>query len=696
MSARRWTTLGQLRLVVGEAWDSPANMLLWASSHWPRPPRETLYILLALDGPPLMREPLEGAAVTALADEFFRARGSVTARLQRGIEVVNRLLCRENEKSFPQGKQYGGVACLLFRGDEGFLAQVGPSRAYLSQGGKVRSYASREPEALLGQRMRVTVRLSCLPLAAEARILLTDHQWEGAALVEALTEPDVEAAWESVAALAPTADSSAWLIGPASEASEVYKLVEGIPLQARQVMRVVQPVAQVQLRQWDRPAASYWRSLSQAAGGVWRWISRAGREIGEGVLPRPMPASVEQQGQEMGLHMGTLLQPYLPLVALGIPLLALLLTGLLYWQTQVEGGAEFGAYLRQAQEALSIAVQPDTDKAAARVHLQSALAQTDAALALRPGRKDALELRREVQRRLDLLNLVTRLAFIHTLYEYPSQSEPGRVLEAEGAIYVLDGGANRVYHHGLDESGQSLAEEDTAILLQQGEEVGGKTVGALADMTWLPRDGGGRLLILDQEGALWAYSPGSEVQALALPGLDISSGAGWRMASYGGRLYVLVPERGQVLRYFPRGSGFGPSEVCFPPDAEVDLSGVRNMAIDGYIYLLWEKGLVRRFLAGEEQPLPILLPDVPLGNTLALFARPDEEAAYLYIVDAAQQRVVQLTKEGELIQQLKAQGSDLFTDLRGLFVDEAQGRLLVTDGHRLLLAEVPPLETSQW
>lgn len=695
MSPQHFDTLGQLRLVAGEVWESPANMLLRAPSRWRKPPKEALYILLALDGPPLTREPLEEAAVTALADEFFGARGSITARLRRGIEAANRLLCRENEQSFSAGKQYGGVACLLLRSDKAYLAQVGPPRVYLSQEGELRSYAPSEPEALLGQGQRAQVRLSQLPLTTEARILLTDHQWERSALEKALAEPHVEAAWEALVALAATADSSAWLIGPASEAQKVRQPAEGIPPQARRMMHVVQPVAQVHLRQPDRPAASRWRPLSREAGKVGRWISRAGREIGKGVLPRLLPSPAKQRNQGVGTHLGTLMQPYLPLVALGIPLLVLLLTGLLYWQIQRESGTAFAVYLRQTQEALSIASRLDTEPAAVQVYLQSALAQIDAALALRPGQKEAQELRGEVQRRLDLLNRVTRLAFIHTLYQYPPGSEPGRVLGVEGAIYVLDRGANRVYHHRLDRSEQSLSQGDTVVLLQQGQEVGGKTVGTLADIAWLPADGGGRLLILDQEGTLWVYAPASGAQALALPGLDISSGAGWQMASYEGRLYVLAPEQGQVLRYPPRGKGFEEPEGYFPPGAGVDLNSVRDMAIDGYIYLLWERGLVRRFLGGQEQPLPILLPDVPLGQTPALFARPDEEAAYLYIVDAVQQRVVQLTKEGELVRQLKARDPDFFTDLRGLFVDEAQGRLLVTDGQRLLLAEVPPLRTSQ-
>jgi len=637
---------------------------------------------LALDGPPLAREALEGAAATALTDEFFAARGSLTARLQRAIGAASRLLYEENERALPTSKRYGGVACLLVRGDGAYLAQVGPPRAYLAQAAAVRSFAPQDTEALLGQKTGVAVCLSQLPLTAESRILLTDYQWGGPALVEALEESDVGTLWESVFALAPTADSSAWLIGPAAELSEMHEPTKGVPPRARQMMYTAHPAAQM-------------RPLSRAAQALWRWISQTVREIAEGVLPRPLPAPPEQRGQQVRTRPSTLLQPYLPLVALGIPLLALLLTGLFYWQTLVEGGAESAAYLRQARAALSIAAQPDTDQDAARVYLHSALAQIDAALALRPGREEAQELRREAQGQLDLLNQVTRLTFIHTLYEYPPQSEPSRVLQAGETIYVLDRYTNRVYHHRLDKSGQTLAEDSTAVLLQQGQEVGRKTVGALVDMVWLPADGGGRLLILDQEGTLWAHAPGSGVPAVALPGLDIGSGTGVRMSSYRGRLYVLVPQRGQVLRYLSAGNSFGPSETYFPSGKEVDCGGVTDMGIDGYIYLLSERGLVRRFLGGAEQPLHILLPDAPLDQTPALFARPDEETAYLYITDAAQQRVVQLTKEGQLVRQLQAQDPDLFTDLRGLSMDEAQGRLLVTDGHRLLLAEVPPSSISQ-
>jgi hypothetical protein len=683
MPSRRWSTLGQCRLVAGEIWDAPANMLRRAPSRWLRQPNEILYVLLALDGPPLAREPLEGLAATALADGLFRARGSTTARLQRAIGAANRVLYEENKSAFPQNRCYGGVACVLFQSERAYIAQVGSPRTYHCQAGEVQGYTSQETGALLGQRERLLVHFSDFPLATESRILLTDDQWGGQPLRDALAQVDAEAAWASVVDLAPADDSSAWLIGPEPEVHGKHAPGEGIPDRARQVMSAARPVARGSRH-------------SRVARGLWRWLGQAAREIAEGVLPTPPSTPPGGPGQQAKARPNALLQPYMPLIALGIPLLALLLTGLVYWQTQVKGSTEYAEYLSQAQAALSIAVEPETDRDSARVYLQGALAQVDAALALRPGQEGALTLRRQAQERLDVLNRATRLTFVRVLYEYPPESQPSRVLQVQADIYVLDRHTNQVYHHRLNESGQALVEDSAVVLLQQGQEVAGKIVGALADMVWLSSESGDQLLVLDQEGTLWAHIPGSAVQPLGLAGLGASTGVTLRISSYKGRLYVLVPHQGQVLRYPSAGNTFGPPEAYFAPGSEVDGNAISDMAIDGYIYLLWKQGLVRRFLGGVEQPLSISsLPDAPPGETPALFARPDEETAYLYVADTTQARVIQLTKEGEFVRQLKAQDPDLLTALRGLYVDEAQGRLWLTEGRRLLLAEVPPLAVSQ-
>jgi len=652
-------------------------------------------VLLALDGPPPTCEPLERAALAALADEFFRTQGSITYRLQMAIKAANRRICQENRRAFPGERQYGGVVCVVLQDDRAYLGQVGPSRAYLSQAGEVQCYASPRPEALLGQREHITVHLSYLPLTPEDRLLLTDRPWGDADPSEALTETNAKAAWDTITSLAPPAGSSAWLIGRAPEAPDVHEPAKREQASVYPSMRPAQTTPHVQLHRKDRLGASLHGMLSQTTGSAWRWIAQTLGEIGRSILPRPLPSPTRETKRRVDSSLSAWLQPYLPPLALGIPLMALLLTGLFYWQKQAEISAQSMAFLHRARQILSITHEPGTDQAAVRIYLQSALAHLDAALVLRPNRKEAQELREKVQAQLDQVDRVTRLAFIRALYQYPHQSKPARVLEAQGAIYVLDRGANRVYRHRPGSSGRFLIQGGTEILLQQGQQVEGKTVGALVDIGWLPPDNGeGRLLVLDLQGTLWSYAPRDGIRALALPGLERDGlSGGWRLASYAGHIYVLAPQQKQVLRYALRGHTLGPPEAYFPPGIELDLTGVSDIGADGYVYLLWAQGILRRFLGGEEHPFPILLPDVALSYTPALFARSDGETSYLYILDAAQRRVVQLTKEGGYVRQLKAKDPSLFTDLRSLYVDEAHGRLLVTDGHRLLLVEIPPLTT---
>lgn len=495
-----------------------------------------------------------------------------------------------------------------------------------------------------------------------------------------------------VITLASPVDNSVWLFGPVIKASQVDKVFAKISAQLRRIFQTGISEAGEGASLQNQPTVRLWHLLALVTGSVWRWVRRIAREIGVGLLPRPLPAPAEERSHGTGTRLSTPLQPYLPLVAVGIPLLALLLTFLFLWRTHVQSSTASTRYLQQAQEVLSLANQPNTDRTTVRIYLESALAQIDAALAQHPDQRATLEWREEVQRRLDLLNQTSHLNFIHTLYQYPAQSEPGRVLEVQDTIFVLDRGTNRLYHHRLDATGQSLVQSETMVLLQQGQKLDGKTVEALMDIVWLFQNNSAQLLALDQAGTLWAYTPRSGVQALSMPGLgDTKPNRQWRLSSYGGRLYVLVPQQRQVFRYTITEGAIGPPDAYFPPSTEIDFTGVRELAIDGYVYLLWENGLIRRFLGGEEQPFSISLPDQPLGYASALFARPDEETAHLYIVDRVQHRVVQLSKGGELIRQLKARDLVFFTDLRYLFADEAHGRFLVTDGTRLLLVEVPPL-----
>jgi hypothetical protein len=644
--------------------------------------QETLFVLLVLDGQPVVRESLESMLATALAEQLVGIRGSTTARLQQAVEEANRILFAENDRVPSSDRRQGGVICLLIRGKTGYLAQVGSPRAYLSQSGQTECFSSREPGIVLGQSESISATLRQVPLAAESRILLTEDDWVNARLSEALVEVDAGELWESVLAMAPTSDSSAWLIGPSSQLPETNEWFASAPARSRPAASPTHAIAQT-------------RPLSKLARQAWRWSGQVAKEVAQGVLPGPLSSPAQAQGQVTpDVQSSTLLQSHLPGIALAIPLLVVLLTGVLYWQARTEGDTQAAAYLDQARNALSSSGDSGVDQDAVRVYLDSALAQIDLALTTRPGWKVARSLRQETQARLDELDRTTRLTSISILHEYLHDGRLDRLLYVQGTVYGLDRTRSRLYRHQLAASSPALDEEATAVLLYRGQDIAGETVGTLIDMAWSPPGDTGRLLVLDSEGTLWAYTAGGEAGPLSVPGLRTSRVDDWRLSTYEDRLYALAPQRGQVLRFRPVGNSYGEPERYFPSDRGSE-NGISDMGIDGRIYILWENGQLRRYLGGAEEQLTVTMPDSPLSLTPALVVGPDEETAHVYIADAALQRIVQLTKEGVLVQQFRAQDPDYLSDIRGLCVDEAHGRLLIADGNRLLLAEVPPAILQQ-
>jgi hypothetical protein len=80
----------------------------------------------------------------------------------------------------------------------------------------------------------------------------------------------------------------------------------------------------------------------------------------------------------------------------------------------------------------------------------------------------------------------------------------------------------------------------------------------------------------------------------------------------------------------------------------------------------------------------------PLQNPTALFA--SEEAEFLYIADAGNNRIVQLTKEGSFLRQFKAGESEAFDQLKGLFANETYDRLYFVSDNKLYVTNIPSSE----
>jgi hypothetical protein len=158
------------------------------------------------------------------------------------------------------------------------------------------------------------------------------------------------------------------------------------------------------------------------------------------------------------------------------------------------------------------------------------------------------------------------------------------------------------------------------------------------------------------------------------------------VASYNGRFYLLDVQSNQILRYKPTPDGY--SE---PPEdylkTSVDLGGVVDMAIDGSIYLLYANGTILKFFGGDPIPFELKGLGEPLKTPTSLFT--DEQTNFIYVADPGNRRILQLRKDGELFRQFKLTNGNAFEDVKGLFVDEAGGRLYILSGKALYLAEIP-------
>jgi DNA-binding beta-propeller fold protein YncE len=98
------------------------------------------------------------------------------------------------------------------------------------------------------------------------------------------------------------------------------------------------------------------------------------------------------------------------------------------------------------------------------------------------------------------------------------------------------------------------------------------------------------------------------------------------------------------------------------------------MAIDGYIYILYQDGTVEKYLGGEIQPFET--GDIPgdLAEVAGFAVDPDGDGT-VYIADRGNNRIVVLSPEGQFESQLLAEPP--LASLEALAVSQADRRLYV-------------------
>ncbi len=323
---------------------------------------------------------------------------------------------------------------------------------------------------------------------------------------------------------------------------------------------------------------------------------------------------------------------------------------------------------------------------------ESLLAQAEE---IKSDQPEIIEMRTRMAEASDKIGNVQRLYYLPQLRQYTDEGTNLKSIVVQGLeLYVVDTGTDRIYHHRLDETGETLMPDDESVLLvSRGQAVDDIAVGELLDAVWMPVGGNRQTsdLVILNSTALLEYNPNWGLATSAIAGRE-SLVLPVAASSFFGNLYVLDPQGNRLWRYLPTADGYNAApESYFPPEQLVDLSLAVDMAIDGSIYVLFKDGRVNKFTSGQQVEFSLSGLDIPLNNPVSIFTAPDEEVQHVYVADAGNQRIVQFNKDGSFVRQFKPRPDEAvtFANLQDIFVDELGGRLYVLDSNNLYLGNIP-------
>ena len=685
-----------------------------------------LYALAAIEDDP--NEIIARTIVETVGRTFQSTSGSLTARLRRAVQAGSAALLQENLDVVSRSPRSGGVACAVLRGDDLYMAQAGTTVACICRRGALDRLPDSDPDEpsgrAFGRRHDPDVRLTYHTVKPGDSVMLADaglvKQASDDILAQALSFADAGPSLDSLAQSLPTGEGAILVLATPGRSSTPVPVPSavpavGLPGERPSAVPGEPPEIAVDPSDYTRPEHDQraqdrsFRPPAPASPAVGERLTSIREAAGKGLAAMGRVASdwfrrlmPGDRGPYRGLRRPTDRElrrqtdstdyPIWRPIALILPVIVVLLVAGTYWKKGWDRQARYDQLMAEVEKQLEIAAT--ADKVISRQALETALSTLEEAAEI-PAHQEAISmLQADVQKQLDTLNKAVRLDHVEHLHTYPPIGEVDQIVVHGADIYVLDRLTDRVYYHRLNEAGTALESDEETLLVRKGDQPdAAAVVGELVGMTWMPSGEGrqtGALFLLGRNGLLLAHDPTWERQV----GTMLPASETWQypvdVSSYMGRFYVLDPGLRQVLRYRASGAGFdSPPEKYFAEGKE-DMAGAIDMAIDGFIYLLFEDGRLEKYLSGEPVPLTLNLAGQSLQQPSAIYTAPDAGVQFLYVADPSASRVLRCDKDGRLIQQFVLQDNDALSHVRDIFVDEVGSRLFFLSSNRLFVANIPP------
>jgi hypothetical protein len=645
---------------------------------------DTLFILADASG----QTPLISEVIERIQQTYWHTPGSVTAGLRAAIEAGNDWLVDSNRSALAATR--AGVTCAVLRGSEIFIAQAGPSYAYVAHQGRLERFpsgasgdAARVNLPPLGVARAVELRFSRADLHPGDTLLLADaslatHTPEEA-IASAIVYVGVETALNNLEQLIGSDNLVAMVV-------EVTAPTQAQALAAAPVETAAQPRAQ------DRSVApSPAPKVGEWAGAIGQGVSRgagtlgaAARALFRRTLPdRPAAARPSRRRSTPSIERHAWLMGS---IAVGIPLIVAAIVTAVYVERST--AARIDTLLTQGQALMAEAGASSSVEARGERWL-AALTKANEALALAPEDAAAIDLRTQAQAQLDRLDGTQRVSPV-LLYDFMKVGQ--HRLATQGlSLFVMDQREGRVDRLALNNRGDGVVGDEPVLAVAKGDTVGDRVVGNLIDMIWVEAGGERQksaLIVLERGGLVeydLAFGPG--VVRFAESSVPVGAR---RLDTFDGNLYLLDVTARQIWKYLPGADGYTALPETYFETPPAGIENTIDLAIDGSVYTLEANGAAHKYFGGSEVPFSLTGPPSPIGKPVAAAVDPNTPTdSGFYVADAGDARILHFAPDGRFIRQIRASG-DEFAAIEDLLVDERLGRLYVISGGRLYSAALPP------
>jgi serine/threonine protein phosphatase PrpC len=643
--------------------------------------------------------------VEVIAQLYRKDALSLTGALTRSLRAAHEHLLDWNSKSLAEHRIGAGASCLALSGTDAYLAQAGPSLAYVRKADG--AFKRLQPEALDFEHS--------LGLAEDFVPHLTRIALEpGDLVVIASSSLDAIAPQDHIErALSRDADG----VLP-----EFYLLCKDTPNLAFVLLSCFEEpldtppdflthdsgATEAQASLDDQPPVAISNVLVESAVGAGPQTAEASlaasAPMDDWVLPpRPIkdqvdeikesaaplqPPGVAIRGGGSNIRYKKTTGPAIPLPQFQIPkpaivaAIVLVLVGLVaYWQfpgsLQESREDKFVALVAGAREANARA-QATSDAGLKRTMLADARAKLDDAAKIHDDSPEVQSLQSDVTSALNVLNAVYE-AKDATIITDLAQTVTGDLAAIEIALggdatYVLDAEGGRVLR-------VPIAGGAPETVLDSGMQVNLVTASRPMHISWSEQTQG--LVILDDQRQSFVYFPQQDgVLPLLVRDAD-GLGSTDAISAAADNLYILDRAQNQVWRYYPGQGGFDSERTALLDGA--DLSNATELAVARDVYVLDSKAGVRRFVLKAEGAFPLAGIDTPAVAPASLSVLPGSNR--IVFADTGNKRIIVATDDGRFIRQIVSPG---FTDLRGVAVDEGARIMYILNGDTVLKATFPP------